>query len=69
MKLRDKKELHTKTQEELKKVLKEAREASSALRLEQAQGKLKNTGLLSQKRNEIAVVQTIMNAKKEVKNG
>jgi len=69
MKLRDIKDLHTKTQEELKKVLKEARQASSALRLEQVQGKLKNTGLLSQKRNEIAVVQTIMNTKKEVKNG
>lgn len=69
MKLRDKKELHAKTHEELKKLRKDAQEELAALRLEHVQNKLKNTGLLSLKRREIAIVQSIINGKKEVKNG
>jgi ribosomal protein L29 len=69
MKLRDKKELHAKTHVELHKLLKDAKEALAGLRLEHVQNKLKNTSLVAMKRREIAVLQSIMQGKKEVKNG
>jgi ribosomal protein L29 len=68
MKLRDKKELHAKTHVELHKLLKDAQEALAALRLDKVQNKLKNTSSITHKRREIAVLQSIMHGKKEVKN-
>jgi ribosomal protein L29 len=74
MKTQIKKELHTKTVAELVTQLKDARENLRVLRLEKEMGRLKNTSALSQKRVEIAVVNTIIkekafkeNAEKEIK--
>jgi len=61
-----KKDLQTKTIEELKKLLTDARKALLDLKLDKEQNKLKNTSELSWKRKEIAVLQTIMNIKKTV---
>lgn len=63
MKLKDKKELHSKTVSELKKLLKDAQEALFSLRIEHEQNKLKNTTSLNSKRKEIAVLKTILTEK------
>ena len=63
MKTQLKKELHAKNGTEIATQLKEAREALRVLRLDQEMGKLKNTSSLSQKKVEIAVMQTILNEK------
>jgi ribosomal protein L29 len=63
MKTQIKKELHTKTVAELVTQLKDAREGLRVLRLEKEMGRLKNTSALSQKRVEIAVVNTIIREK------
>ncbi len=65
MKLKDKKELHAKDTTELKKLLKDAKTAMMTLLLDKEQNKLKNTSSLSNKRREIAVIQTILRAKEE----
>lgn len=71
MKLRDKKELHTRTVGELKKLIKDAEATLVSLKLEKEQYTLKNTRGLFNKRKEIAVLKTILankekNEKKEV---
>lgn len=64
MKTQDKKALLTKTNQELQKLLEDAKQALAALRFEQNQHTLKNTSELTNKRREIAVLQTIMILKK-----
>jgi ribosomal protein L29 len=63
MNANDRKELHTKTVQELRKLLKEAEAALLQLRLDHKQAKLKNVRSLFLKRREIAVLQTVMNEK------
>lgn len=60
MKSKVKKELHTKTIQELKQLLKETRDGLFKLKLEHARKKLKNTSLISEKRKEIAKIMTII---------
>ena len=63
MKANEKKELHTKTTGELKKLLKDAFEALMALQLDKVQAKLANTSSLFLKHQEIAILQTILKEK------
>jgi ribosomal protein L29 len=63
MKLNDRKELHSKTVEELEKLLKEAYNTLSQARLDNEQNKLKNTRSMTITRKEIAVMKTILNEK------
>lgn len=63
MKSKDKKQLQSKTVDELKESLKKNQEELSGMRLEHAQGKLKNFSSLSTKRREIAMIETIMREK------
>lgn len=67
MKSKDKKELHTKTENELLKTLKDALENLMMLRLDQKQNKLKNTRDIFNTRKKIAIVQTILREKETVK--
>ncbi len=69
MKTNEKKELHTKPEAELQKMLKDNREQLMKLKLEQAQAKLKNTSELSNVRRTIAMLMTILNEKEMIKNG
>lgn len=68
MKSKDIKELHTKTENELLKMLKDAKDLLSAIRLEQAQNKLKNTSSIINARNKIAVLLTILKEKELIKH-
>lgn len=63
MKTQLKKELHNKSLPELRQQVKEANDAYRLLRLDQETGRLKNTSALALKRNEIAVIKTIVNEK------
>jgi ribosomal protein L29 len=67
MKSKDKKELFTKSEKELRKALKEAREALFNLNLDNRQNKLKNTRQLFWKRKEIAFILTALK-EKEIAN-
>ena len=69
MKTKDKKELHTKTKDELTKMLKDAQEGLMKLKLDKAQNKVKNTSELSNIRRKIAIIQTILKEKELSKNG
>ncbi len=69
MKSKDIKELHSKAELELKKLLKEAKSALLSLKLDKEQNKLKNTRELFNKRKEIAVLKTILKEKEEKVNG
>lgn len=71
MKLKDRKQIFEKSQKELIKDLKEAREVLLNLKLEKSQNKLKNTKSLFWKKKEIALILTILKekellAKKEI---
>ena len=63
MKTKDKKELHTKSLEELKKIVKEAKDLVSGFMLDKSQNKLKNPRQIFWKRKEIATALTIIRAK------
>jgi ribosomal protein L29 len=67
MKSKDKKELFTRSEKELRKALKEAREALFNLNLDNRQNKLKNTKQLFWKRKEIALILTALK-EKEIAN-
>jgi len=67
MKSRDKKELFTKSEKELRKTLKEAKEALFNLNLDNKQNKLKNTRQLFWKKKEIALILTALR-EKEIAN-
>ncbi|MBI4084520.1 MAG: 50S ribosomal protein L29 [Candidatus Levybacteria bacterium] len=63
MKTKDVKELHTKSKEELKKMLTEAKDALFSQQMEHQQMKLKNTRSLSMKRKDIARIASILRGK------
>lgn len=63
MKLNDKKELHTRTLAELKKLVKDAMRTLENLKFDKEQVKLKNTRSIFLKRKEIAVLKTIITKK------
>jgi len=63
MKSKDKKELFTKSIQELGSLIVEAKDALAGMRLEKIQNKLKNTSQLSVKRKEIAQMMTVLRMK------
>jgi ribosomal protein L29 len=67
MKSKDKKELFTKSEKELRKALKEARESLFNLNLDNRQNKLKNTRQIFWKKKEIALILTALK-EKEIAN-
>lgn len=67
MKIQTKKELHTRSIVELSKQLKDVSLDLRALRLEHEQGKVKDTRSLAAKRDEIAVIKTIIREKEDEK--
>ncbi|MBI2074391.1 MAG: 50S ribosomal protein L29 [Candidatus Levybacteria bacterium] len=67
MKTKVKKELHTKTIEELKSLVNQTREELSNLKLEKVRKKLKNTSSILQKRKDMARILTILNEKEAEK--
>jgi len=67
MKAKDKKEIFTKSEVELRKALKEAKAALLDLVLDLGQNKLKNTRLIFWKRKEIALLKTALKEKEFVK--
>ena len=69
MKTKDKKELQTKTINELNKMLKEAHEAIMIAKLDKEQNKLKDTRSLYHLRKKVAVLKTILNIKKVEEGG
>lgn len=66
MKKKDKEELHAKEIQELRALLREAKQALASLVFEAAQHKLKNTRSVFLKRKEIAVAETILKAKEYI---
>lgn len=65
MKVNDRKELHSKSVEELEKLLKESYNTLSQIKLDNEQNKLKNTQSMTLTRKEIAVMKTILNEKRK----
>ena len=65
MKINDKKELHTKSAAELRKMLKDGHELLMSLKLDREQNKLKNTRGMFNTRKNIAIIKTILNGKEE----
>lgn len=63
MKIKDKKDLFTKSATELTKKLKDTRDELFNLKLDLSQNKLKNTKLLTLKRKEIALILTALKEK------
>ncbi|MDO8621427.1 MAG: 50S ribosomal protein L29 [Candidatus Levybacteria bacterium] len=63
MKTKDKQALHTKTIEELKKLLQDLKSALFSLSLDKTQNKLKNTRSIYLKRKEIAQIATVLREK------
>jgi ribosomal protein L29 len=66
MKSKEKKELHAKSIKELKNMVMEARNELAGLKIDKTQNKIKNTGLFSVKRKEIAQMLTIIRLKELV---
>lgn len=69
MKLKDKKEIFTKPEKELKKMLVQAKEDLFKFNMELAQRKLKNTRQIFWKKKEIAFILTALREKQLVKKG
>ncbi len=67
MKTKLKKELHTKTIEELKIAITEAEKVLFDLNMEKIQNALKNVRSIFMKRKEIAVLKTILTLKEDSK--
>ncbi len=63
MKRKGKKEYHQKSSEELKQQVEKIAEELVKLRMEKQVGKLKNVRLLKQKKNQLAVIKTILQEK------
>ena len=63
MKTKDRKELHSKSLEELRNLIIQAKDSLIVLKLEKTQNKLKNTSQLAIKRREIAQMLTIARGK------
>jgi len=69
MRKKDKLELHSKTENELLKMLKDAREDLFQKKLDNAQNKLQNTRDLFNVRKKIAVLLSVLKEKELIKNG
>ncbi|MDO8657253.1 MAG: 50S ribosomal protein L29 [Candidatus Levybacteria bacterium] len=69
MKTKNKKEISTRTIQELKGLLKEAKDLLFSLRLEKSQNKLKNTRSIFLKRKEIAQILTLIRQKEIIPAG
>lgn len=67
MKINERKQLHTKTMEELRVLLKEVRDALLSLRFEKAQKKLQKTREIFEKRKDIARIATVLREKELLK--
>ncbi len=67
MKTKDRKDLFTKTEKELKKILLDAKDNLFNLKLDLSQNKLKNTTSIMLKRKEIAWILTALR-EKEIAN-
>jgi ribosomal protein L29 len=63
MKTKEKKDLFSKNEKELRNTLKEAKAALFELMLDLGQNKLKNTRLIFWKRKEIALIKTALREK------
>ena len=63
MKRKEIKENHQKSQEELEQQVKKIAEELVKLRMEKQVGKLKNVRLLKQKKNQLAIIKTILREK------
>ena len=68
MKTKDRKEIFTKTENELKKALMDAKKALLDFNLDLSQNKLKNTRQIFWKKKEIAWIKTAMKEKELVKS-
>jgi ribosomal protein L29 len=68
MKKEDKKELKSKTREELIKELRDARLSVARLTIDMASGKVENTNALYKKKKDIARILTFLSQKQFVKN-
>lgn len=68
MKLRDKKELFTKSDKELLKLLRESRDTLLNLSLDKSQNKVKNTRSIFWKKKEIAWILTALREKQFAKS-
>lgn len=67
MKSKDVKQLHDKSEKELKEMLKKAKEELIKLKMELATRKLKNSHLLMEKRHDISRIKTIIREKEFLK--
>ncbi len=63
MKTKDRKDIFTKTEKELKKILMDAKDSLFNLRIDLSQNKLKNTTSIMLKRKEIALILTALRQK------
>ena len=63
MKSKDRKDMFTKTDKELKKILLDAKDSLFNLRIDLSQNKLKNTTSIVLKRKEIALILTVLRQK------
>jgi len=67
MKRKEKQEFHQKNLEELKQEIKKINEELVKLKMEKQVGKLKNVRLLKQKKNQLAILKTILREKELAK--
>lgn len=63
MKTKDRKDIFTKTEKELKKILLDAKDSLFNLKIDLSQNKLKNTTSIMLKRKEIALILTALRQK------
>lgn len=66
MKTNIKKEIHAKSIQELEKQLSEAKNSLRLMKFEHEQARVKDTSLISKKKNEIAVLSTVLREKSAV---
>lgn len=69
MKRKDIQDLHTKTVDELKKMVSDAKVALMDMKIDHTQFKLKNTRSLMMKRKDIAQIASIIRGKELAQNG
>lgn len=69
MKTRDIKDLHTKTIDELRKMVVEAKANLLQLQLDATQFKVKNTSSLTNNRHDIARMMSVLRGKEKSNNG
>lgn len=63
MKTKQKKDLHSKTIQEITTLIKQAKNELFSLQMEKAKNKLKNTQAIFTKRKEIAIMATLLRGK------